>query len=54
MLHAEQIFRFEQLASLDDDAVDTLQSKLAGFPDRIRRDEWVRQARNIVNGIDRR
>ena len=41
------IYRIAQIAELDDDGVARLASRLPRFPDRIVRDAWVQQARDL-------
>ena len=48
MLHDLGIWRYDQIAELNDEGTDRLQTQLADFPDRIRRDEWIRQARALL------
>ena len=50
VLHGEGITTFAQLAALDEDGIDALQARLPQFPGRIRRDDWVGQARRLVEG----
>lgn len=45
LLHRVGIRTFRQLAELDDAAVDRLDSELAEFKGRIRREGWVEQAK---------
>ncbi len=40
------IFRFSQIATMDDKDIDDLSGKIGEFPGRIRRDGWVIGARN--------
>jgi predicted flap endonuclease-1-like 5' DNA nuclease len=47
-LHGRGIFRFGQLADLDDAAVDRLDDALEDFPGRIHREEWIAQARTLA------
>ncbi len=49
-LHRQGIHTFLDLARLDDDGAAALQAQLPQFPDRIRREEWVEQARRFSNG----
>ncbi len=42
------ITRLEQLAGMDQDGIDELQSFLTEFPDRVERDDWVGQARRLI------
>ncbi|MFK8052267.1 MAG: hypothetical protein AB8F65_04795 [Woeseiaceae bacterium] len=43
------ITELEQLAEMDQDAIDELDQQLR-FPGRIRRDRWVEQARDLIAG----
>lgn len=47
-LHGRGIFRFQQLADLDDDAAADLDAKLEDFPGRIRREAWIEQSVGFV------
>ncbi len=49
-LHRQGIHTFHDLAELDDVAIAALQAKLPEFPDRIRREQWVEQARRFADG----
>lgn len=49
MLNDEGITTFAQLAELDDDGIDALQERLTQFPGRIRRDDWVAQAKRFLD-----
>ncbi|MEM9561033.1 MAG: hypothetical protein AAGA93_00355 [Actinomycetota bacterium] len=42
------IWRFDQLAGLDDTAADELSSQLPGVPGRVEREGWVAQARALT------
>lgn len=48
MLNDQGITTFAQLAELDDEGVDALQERLTQFPGRIRRDDWVEQAKRLA------
>lgn len=50
MLNEQGITTFRQLAALTDEQVDELQSRLPQFPGRIRRDNWVAQAKQLSTG----
>lgn len=50
MLNEQGITTFRQLAALTDEQVDELQSRLPQFPGRIRRDNWVEQAKQLSTG----
>ena len=41
LLNREGIYRFSQVAQLDDAAIDALAEKIGPFRNRIRRDDWV-------------
>ena len=43
------IIRYEQIAELDQQAIDHLAVKIGCLPDRIERDGWVESARRIIN-----
>ena len=49
-LHREGITTFAQLAALNRNGATALQGKLPESPGRIERQQWVRQARQIVSG----
>ncbi|MCP3937302.1 MAG: hypothetical protein GY708_18270 [Actinomycetia bacterium] len=49
LLHDYGITRIQQLAELDQAGVDELQSYLSEFPERIERDDWVGQARRLLD-----
>ncbi|MEM7764810.1 MAG: hypothetical protein AAF290_12160 [Pseudomonadota bacterium] len=46
-LRIQGIVELEQIAALDDDAIDALDAQLK-FPGRIRRDRWVEQAQALL------
>ncbi len=46
-LAARGITTFRQIARLSEDEINRLQEHMPGFPDRIRRDRWVDQARSL-------
>lgn len=48
MLNEQGITTFAQLAALDEEGVDRLQSRLPQFPGRIRRDDWIGQATRFM------
>lgn len=50
MLHELGVTRFEQIAAWDEAEVDRVDSQLGRFKGRIRRDQWVEQARLLVAG----
>lgn len=41
LLNREGIYRFSQVAQLDEAAIDALSEKIGPFRNRIRRDDWV-------------
>lgn len=47
MLHESGIYYFRQVALLDKSGVDELQLQIPQFPGRIRRDNWVKQAKKL-------
>ncbi len=47
-LNEEGITTFAQLAALDDAEVDALQERIGGVAGRIRREEWVAQAKKLL------
>ncbi|MFK7955787.1 MAG: helix-hairpin-helix domain-containing protein [Lysobacterales bacterium] len=47
-LNAMGIYQFDQLANLSEDDVVTVTHKLRGFKDRIHRDDWINQARELT------
>lgn len=49
-LNALGITRFADLAALDDDGVTALDARMGNFKGRIRRDQWVEQARLLAEG----
>ncbi len=48
VLHANGIFEFRQIAEWDDADIDIIDEQLTGFRGRIRRDDWVAQAKKII------
>ncbi len=50
MLRDERITRFDQIAGWDDADIDRIDAKLGRFSGRIRRDQWVEQARLLQSG----
>lgn len=48
LLNKNGIFRFEQIAQLNDSEINVLSEKIGCFPDRIRRDRWVESATRLV------
>ncbi|MEM7339855.1 MAG: hypothetical protein AAF467_14470 [Actinomycetota bacterium] len=51
MLNENGICSWEQLATLDDEGVAAVGEALPAFPGRIRRDDWVRQAQELVEAF---
>ncbi len=49
-LAALGVTRFEQIAAWDDADIDRIDGQLGGFAGRIRRDDWVEQARFLAAG----
>ena len=47
MLHDNGIYFFRQVGALDDGGIDDLDDLLDAFPGRIRRDDWVGQAKQL-------
>lgn len=50
LLHAEGITRFAQIAAWTDADIDVTDAKMGNFRGRIRRDNWVDQARYLAAG----
>ncbi len=48
-LQMQGITTFAQIATLSEAEIDELHSKLHGFPERIRTDDWVGQARALLS-----
>jgi predicted flap endonuclease-1-like 5' DNA nuclease len=42
------IYTYEQVAAFDDNMVETITTAIEFFPDRIKRDGWVEQARKLA------
>ncbi len=51
-LHGQQIYRFAQLAALDDAGIAALDGALEDFPGRIVREAWVPQARELIESAE--
>ncbi len=49
-MNALGIYTFRQVANFTPDLEDKVNDAIEFFPGRIKRDEWVRQARNLMNG----
>lgn len=47
VLNANGIFRFRQIADWQDADIDAIDEQLTGFRGRIRRDDWVGQAKKL-------
>ncbi|MFW5633291.1 MAG: hypothetical protein ACOCYR_00210, partial [Erythrobacter sp.] len=50
MLHGLGVTRFEQVAAWDEADIERIDSQLGRFRGRIRRDQWVEQAKLLVSG----
>ncbi|HTM96913.1 MAG TPA: hypothetical protein VL100_14025 [Croceibacterium sp.] len=50
MLHGLGVTGFDDIAGWDDAAIDRIDAQLGHFSGRIRRDEWVTQARLLAAG----
>ena len=50
LLHSLGIWHFDQIARWSDEEVAWVDSHLEGFNGRVRRDEWVKQAKVLVEG----
>ncbi len=48
-LHEMGIKTFEQLAKLTPEAIDAVE-ELTGFPGRVEREDWIGQAKKLMNG----
>lgn len=44
------VYRFKQMAMWNDATIAAFAEKLATFPDRIERDEWIKQAKELARG----
>jgi predicted flap endonuclease-1-like 5' DNA nuclease len=53
-LHALDIYTFSQISKFTARDIDTINDAIEYFSDRIERDEWVAQAREIVHDKDKR
>lgn len=51
-LHELQITRFSQIAEWDDAEIEQIDAQLGRFSGRIRRDNWIEQARLLDQGDD--
>ena len=51
-LHELGVSSFEQIAGWDDAEIDRVDSQLGRFEGRIRRDDWVGQAKLLAQGDD--
>lgn len=47
VLHANGIFEFRQIAEWDNGDIDVIDEQLGSFRGRIRRDDWVGQAKRL-------
>ncbi len=52
LLNTQGITRFEQIAQWDDSKIDEVDTTLGRFQGRIRRDNWVDQAKLLAEGQD--
>jgi predicted flap endonuclease-1-like 5' DNA nuclease len=50
MLHSLGVTGFDDIAGWDDAAIDRIDARLGQFSGRIRRDDWVTQARLLAAG----
>ena len=50
MLNGMGIWHFDQVASWTEKEIDWVDARLEGFKGRIRRDEWVEQAKKLATG----
>ncbi len=50
LLAGEGVTRFEQIAAWSDSDIDRIDTKLGRFEGRIRRDNWVEQAKMLASG----
>ncbi|MDC0886769.1 hypothetical protein OAS19_03145 [Altererythrobacter sp.] len=50
ILHANEVTTFSQIAGWNDADIDRIDSKLGRFEGRIRRDDWVKQAKMLAEG----
>jgi len=53
-LHALDIFTFSQISKFTTQDINTINDAIIYFSGRIERDEWVAQARELVNSEDKR
>jgi len=44
------IVSFKQISELSDEALDQVAHTLKFFPERIKRDNWVQQAKELTKG----
>lgn len=52
-LYQQGIYSFKHLAELSDAEIEELERNVIGFPGRIRRDNWVEQAKALHSGNQR-
>ena len=50
LLNSFGIYQYAQLAAFSAKDVEWLAAELGSFPDRIDRDEWVKQAKDLAKG----
>ena len=53
-LHALDIFTFRQISNFTEQDIETINDAIIYFSDRIARDEWVSQAKELVQSMDSR
>ncbi len=51
-LHALDIFTFRQISNFTEQDIETINDAIIYFSDRIERDEWVSQAKELVQSMD--
>ena len=47
-LNALGIFKFEQIAKMTSKSEEEVNQAIEFFPGRVKRDEWVKQAKNLA------
>ena len=50
MLNAQGVFTFQQIAAWGPDEIEWIEAKIEGFSGRVVRDDWVGQAKVLVEG----
>ncbi len=53
-LHALDIFTFRQISNFTEQDIETINDAIIYFSGRIERDEWVSQAKELVQSMDSR